>query len=251
MKITILGSGTCVPSLKRYPCAVLVQHKLHNILIDAGPGIIHQLLKFGVYINDIDMILLSHFHLDHCADIAPFLFATKYSGVDREKKLTLAGGKGIRQLLKNLNKIYNHTIEMPEKVFEIIELDDEGGLEISKAKLRLEFARMKHTRESRGFRLIDGNGFVLVYSGDTDYTETLVALARKADVLICESSLPDEEKVSGHLTPSLAGRIAQKANVKKIVLTHFYPECDHVDMKARCQKIFKGKIVLAQDLMRL
>ena len=53
------------------------------------------------------------------------------------------------------------------------------------------------------------------------------------------------------LTPSLAGEIATQANVRKLVLTHFYPECDHVDIEMECRKTYTGPLVLAEDLMQI
>ena len=91
----------------------------------------------------------------------------------------------------------------------------------------------------------------MVYSGDTDVCENLVTLARDADVLICESALPDELKVPGHLTPSLAGQIASQAGVRKLVLTHFYPECNAVDVAEQCRKTYPGPLVLAEDLLEI
>jgi ribonuclease BN (tRNA processing enzyme) len=110
---------------------------------------------------------------------------------------------------------------------------------------------MNHTEESLAYRITARDGTSFVYSGDTDMCENLIALARDTDLLICESALPDDKKVSGHLTPSQAGQIATAANVKKLVLTHFYPECDAVDMAAQCRKTFQGPLVLAEDLQEL
>ena len=249
--VTILGSGTCVPSLQRHSCSALIRGKSIHILLDAGPGTMGQLLKLGIHINDIDMILLSHFHLDHCAEIAPFLFATKYPGFNRKKRLVLVGGTGIKALFENLNNAYDNTLEMPEDYFHIIELDEKGSLNLNLEEIQLDYNGVNHRAESRAYRLTDATGFSVVYSGDTDYSDSLIDLSRESDILICESALPDEQKVPGHLTPSLAGKIASKANVNKLVLTHFYPECDNVDIKAQCRKAFKGAIILAEDLLSL
>jgi ribonuclease BN (tRNA processing enzyme) len=70
-------------------------------------------------------------------------------------------------------------------------------------------------------------------------------------LLICESALPDALKVPGHLTPSLAGKIAAEARVGKLVLTHFYPECDYEDMAGQCRRTYGGPLVLAEDLMEI
>ncbi len=250
MGVTILGSGTCVPSLARHACSVLVSGGGLNVLVDAGPGTMSQLLKLGVGIDDIDVILLSHFHLDHCAELAPFIFATKYPGFDRVKPLTLGGGTGIRQLFDRLNTAYGKTLEMPDDLLHILELEEKGQAQWGPA-FKAEYAQTVHNPESRAFRFTGSSGDSLVYSGDTDYSEELIRLSHGADILICESALPDSQKAKGHLTPSLAGKIAAKARVKHLVLTHFYPECDAVDIRAECRKTWSGPLTLARDLMRL
>ena len=251
MNITILGSGTCVPSLDRYPCSAMIQINGTHILLDIGPGIMGQLMKTGVSIDDIDIIFLSHFHLDHCADLAPFLFATKYPLFERTKKLTLVGGTGIKDFYSKLNDVYNNTLEMPEDVFTIIELPEKGETALGVDAVRFSWEKPVHKPESRACRISDTAGYALVYSGDTDYSPSLIALAENADILICEAALPDGQKTPGHATPSIAGDMARQAGVKKLVLTHFYPECDQADITAECEKTFQGDIILARDLMTI
>ena len=240
-----------MPSLERSSCSVLLKGASTHILVDAGPGTMRQLLKLGVHINDIDMILLSHFHLDHCAELAPFLFATKYSGVNRKTPLILVGGTGLVALLKQLNRAYDNSLEFPENMLQMMELDENGSMDLGFEEIRLDFTTVNHKPESRAFRFTDQTGFSLVYSGDTDECPQLVELARGADLLICESAFPDDQKMPGHLTPSLAGAIATKAGVGKLVLTHFYPKCDGVDIKAQCRLTYDGPLILAKDLLTI
>jgi ribonuclease BN (tRNA processing enzyme) len=108
---------------------------------------------------------------------------------------------------------------------------------------------MAHIESSIGYRVTATDGTSVAYTGDTDFWENAIALARDADLFICESALPDAMRVEGHLTPSLAGRIATEAKVKKLMLTHFYPECDTVDVEAECRKTYDGPLLLASDLM--
>ena len=115
---------------------------------------------------------------------------------------------------------------------------------------RLTVRSVPHTDVSLAYR-IDGHEGSFLYSGDTDYSEALIELARGVDLLILECAFPEGQKVTGHLTPSLAGEMAARAGVKKLVLTHFYPSCRGEDLLTPCQKQFPGKILLAQDLMRL
>ncbi|MBL8150913.1 MAG: MBL fold metallo-hydrolase [Blastocatellia bacterium] len=97
---------------------------------------------------------------------------------------------------------------------------------------------------------IETEDAVVVYSGDTDYCESIVDISKDADLGLLECSSPDEAKIAGHLTPGLAGKIAREAGVKHLVLSHFYPVCFGADILGQCQKEFQGKITLAEDLMR-
>lgn len=238
-----------MPSLERYPCSALVRFQEFTILVDLGPGIMGQLLKLGIDMDEIDAIFLSHFHLDHCAELAPFLFAVKYPEFTRKKKLILFGGPGLRDWLAGVSRAFGHTIDLPKKYFECIELSGTGQFNL--AGMQVNHSPMAHKPESLGYRFLDETGFSLVYSGDTDVTENLVRLSENADILICESAMPDGMKVSGHLTPSLAGEMAEQAGVELLVLIHLYPACDTVDMAAQARKTFFGNVRVAQDLMAL
>lgn len=251
MKITILGSGTCVPRLDRYPCAVLIRTDTATVLLDAGPGIIGQILKTGISLDDIDAILLSHLHPDHCADIVPFLFATRYPRMMRNTPLLLAGGTGLRRWFDRVNLAYGDALMLPDGLLDIRELPEAGGPESFVGGLSLAWGPVRHKPESRAFRITDNTGCAAVYSGDTEPCDALVDLARNADLLICESALPDEFRVPNHLTPSLAGDIAARACVGQLVLTHLYPECDGRDLTAQCRKTFSGRVTVAEDLMVL
>jgi len=70
-------------------------------------------------------------------------------------------------------------------------------------------------------------------------------------LLLIECSTSDENRQKGHLTPSLAGRIAAEAKAKTLVLTHFYPEVLKTDIIKQCKKTFNGKVILAKDKMHI
>ena len=252
MKITILGSGTCVPSLKRSSCSVLIQIDSTVLLFDSGAGTIRRLLEVGVTINQISYIFYSHLHPDHSGELVPFLFATKYpESYRRRKPFTIVAAKGFRDFYERLKLAYGEWIELAPGLMNILELDNKGRDHLDCGVFDVDTLPMNHTEESLAYRITAPNGRSVVYSGDTDVCENLVTLAKEADLLICESALPDEMKVPGHLTPSLAGQIATRAGVKKLVLTHLYPECDAVDVSAQCRKTYQGPLVVAEDLLEI
>jgi ribonuclease BN (tRNA processing enzyme) len=249
---TILGSGTCVPSLTRSACSVLVESDRDRILFDTGPGTMRRLLEAGVQIFDLPAVCYSHFHPDHSGELVPFIFANKYpDGSLRRRPLTLIGGRGFLNFYDGLRRVYGNWIELRDGLLKIAELDNTGFDERACGTFFLQSAPVEHNPESLAYRVTGADGRSVVYSGDTDYSENLIRLARNVDVLICEAALPDDLKVDGHLTPSLAGEIAARAGVGKLVLTHLYPECDTVDIQAQCRRTFSGPIVIASDLMRI
>ena len=250
--VTILGSGTCVPSLKRSSCSVMMETGTTKLLFDSGPGTMRRLLEADTTIFDIGYLFYSHFHPDHTAELVPFLFATKYPDLDQRKiPLTVIAGAGFSDFYGKLTAAYGHWIEIAPGMFHIQELDNKGHDTRSFEAFSVDSAPVAHNEESIAYRITTLAGKSVIYSGDTDYSESLVNLARGADLLICECALPDEFQVKGHLTPSLAGKIAARAGVKKLVLTHFYPECDQVDVAQQCRKTYSGPLVLAEDLMRI
>jgi len=252
IRVTILGSGTCVPSLKRSSCSVLVQTGNSNLLFDAGPGTMHRLLEAGLEIFDISFIFFSHFHPDHTGELATFLFSTKYPDTARRNHpLTLVAGNGFSDFFHHLTSVYGRWIELEQGLLHIVEQDNSTIQSRVFGNFTVTSGPVRHNPESTAFRITGPGGRSVVYSGDTDLCDSLVSLAEGADILICESALPDEKKTAGHLTPSEAGMIATRASVGKLVLTHFYPECDNVDMAAQCRKTWSGPLALAEDLMTI
>ncbi|CAN2040273.1 ribonuclease Z [Candidatus Magnetomoraceae bacterium gMMP-15] len=251
LNVTILGSGTCVPSLKRSSCSVLVETKKAKILLDSGPGTMKRLLEVGVSIWEITHIYYSHFHPDHTGELVSFLFSTKYPKILRNSPITITAGTGFIKFYDMLRDIYGSWIELEPEMLRLKEMDNSGPSAQLCENFSVDSIPVSHNKESLAYRITLPCGISMVYSGDTDYCENLIKIAKDTDLFICESALPDDMKVSGHLTPSLAGDIATKANVRKLVLTHLYPECDKTDIKAQCRKTYQGPLFLAEDLMRI
>ncbi|UCH23325.1 MAG: MBL fold metallo-hydrolase [Deltaproteobacteria bacterium] len=250
--VTILGSGTCVPSLKRSSCSVLIEIDGSKLLFDSGAGTMRRLLETGATVFEISHIFYSHFHPDHTSELIQFLFANKYPDSSRRKKpLTIIAGNGFTNFFSGLQAAYGNWIELAPGMLKMIELYTNSEDSQDFEKFTVNSLPVEHNDESLAYRITSPNGKSVVYSGDTDYSDNLVYLAEDTDLLICESALPDQLKVDGHLTPSLAGEIATRANVKKLILTHFYPECDQADIKKECRKTYSGPLLLAEDLLKI
>ena len=252
MLVTILGSGTGIPTLNRRPCAVLVQTEGQKLLLDCGPGILHRLLQAEFAPWDLDAVLLSHFHPDHSSELVSFLFAIKYGdAVRRPKPLVLVAGSGLDNFFDALKTAYGDWLALEPGRLVRRQLDPGRGDTVNIGPVRLKTGPVVHRPESVAYRIENSSGTNMVYSGDTDYCSTLIDLARDTDLFICESAHPDEHKMPGHLTPRLAGYIARRAHVRHLVLTHFYPLCDRIDMARQCRLTYQGPLTLAADMMTI
>ncbi len=260
MKITVLGSGTAAPRLDRNMSGYLLEADGKKILFDSGAGTIRQLLKLKINLLNIDNIFYTHLHNDHVNDLGAIIWSNNY-GIKRKKPLNIHGPKGFKKYFKILmEKILKPTkLNYKIKVKEIwngsiikIPINRTNNKIISKNKnnMIIKSIKSEHTDASVSYG-IEYNNRSIVYSGDTDYSDEIIKISKNADLLILECSHPDNMKAKGHLTPFLCGKIAAKANVKKLVLTHFYPEADKVDIKKQCSRTFNGKIVLARDFMSI
>jgi ribonuclease BN (tRNA processing enzyme) len=154
LKITILGSGTCVPQLKRSSCAVLVETETAKIVLDLGPGTMHRMLACGVTIFDLTHICLSHFHPDHTAELVPLLFATKYPDAkQRRAQLQVLGGSGLFDFYGRLQVAYGEWIVLPPEQLRMRELDVTSGQLVEFEDFRLISAPVRHRPESLAYRI--------------------------------------------------------------------------------------------------
>jgi ribonuclease BN (tRNA processing enzyme) len=249
MEITILGSGTSTPDLHRNASGLAVRASDMWLLVDIGPGTMRRMCEAAIDNKWIDIILITHFHPDHVSDLVPFLFASNYEfGTVRGEPFHVVGPRGLEQFYETLVATYGDWIVPRGNRLLKKEMNPRGTDVFARKGVTVQSAPSAHSFPSLSYR-IDADEVSVTVSGDTDVSTELVELARGTDLLVCESSLPDGMKVPGHLVPSEAGKIAADAGARKLVLTHFYPPCDEVDVVAQAANVYSGEIVMARDLM--
>ena len=248
MEVFVLGTGVGIPNLTRSYPGIFVKYDKGTALIDPGPGSLRQLLKLGFTYQDVDSIIITHFHPDHCLDLVSFLFACRYPVSPRKKAFSLIGPEGLGVFYDGLAEIFKDAVKVEGFALDLVETM-EGSFLPGGAKVK--FKRVEHTRNSVGLRLACPDGKTLAYSGDTGYCRSVVDLAFGADLLIIESSFPEGVDVRTHLTPSQACRIARESSAKRVVLTHLYPMCEGQDTVSQCKREYKGPVSVASDLMRI
>ncbi len=249
MELTVIGSGTGVPSLRRGSPCLAVKAGGRLLVLDLGAGSLRALLRYGFNFSAIDVLALTHLHPDHVGDVVPFLFATRYSlGYTRTEPFRLLAARGFARFHDLLKEAFAGWVEPPMGLMDLKELAPDRPDEVRDQDVVIKSAPTNHTHGSLAYR-VEAGGRSLVYSGDTDVSDSLVDLATKADLLVLEAANPF--KVPGHLTPAEAGRLAAQAGVRRLLLTHFYPPCDEMDVVAEAAQEFKGEVIRAEDGLSL
>ncbi|MCX5890647.1 MAG: ribonuclease Z [Deltaproteobacteria bacterium] len=249
MELIIIGSGTGVPSRRRGAPALAVRAAGRLLVLDLGAGTLRSMLQWGLDFNQIDILALSHRHPDHVGDLVPFFFASRYAlGYTRKEPFWLLAARGFAGFHARLKEAFGDWVEPPEGLMQLKELSPEAPDEVLWEGLAVKSAPTNHTEGSLAYRL-EAESRSLVYSGDTDVSDSLVALAQGADLLVLEAAMP--HKVPGHLTPVEAGRLAARAGARRLLLTHFYPPCDEVDVVALAAQEFSGEILRAEDGLKI
>lgn len=242
MHLKILGTGTSQVSKERVSTSNYIEIGDKKMLLDCGCGTLVRMSQAGIPFKDIDMIFISHFHIDHISDLSALLWALKYPPLGRSKDLQIIGPGGFREF-------YSTYIEpiVFSKPFELFDI------EIKEIKDEIEFDDFKvqvlstsHTDESLAFKFIE-NGKILVIGGDMGYCRDIIDFAKEADVLVLECSYDNSREGENHLNSGECGDIAKKANVKKLIITHLYPVPKEVRLD-ETKEVFENTL-MAEDLM--
>ena len=246
MKLIILGSGTCVPSLKRNAPGYYLEAEGCQILVDCGSGTLLQLEKAGRSYRDIDAVFITHRHPDHYADLMPLIHALLATpNLNRERDLYIFCPEGFKEYYEvSVASVLGHPKEFSVRTVEVQDKFDFGPFNIITAKTI-------HSSDSIAYRFECG-GKAVVFTGDADYDQGIIALAQNSDLLIADCSFPESMKAKGHLSAKECGLVAKKAGVKKLVLSHLYPAgSPDTDRVRESGEAFDGEIVLAEDLMAI
>ena len=252
MQLIVLGSGTSVPHPRRASTAHWLETERGNLLLDISADAPHRMAEECLDWAGLDAIWISHFHLDHCGGLAPYLFGMRSAPQTqkRQKPMNIYAGVGFERILKAFDEANNYKLFKQPFPLNVVGLGPGQEFEIL-PELAAKTFSTPHTPESLALRLTDSDGRVVVYTSDTGYSMELAEFASGADLLIMECSFFKDKPVTTHLKLDEALQLARTAAPRKLLLTHLYGEWDNVDLASEAKKIWQGETLEAQDGLRL
>lgn len=221
VRVVFLGSGDAFASGGRLQACILVDGPASRLLLDCGATTLVALKRAGIDPVSVDAILLSHFHGDHFGGLPFLLLDGRFA--KRERPLVVAGPPEVERRVRSaFDALYAGSPEVPLGfAVEYVELRAAATPVCDAKVVALPVAHTPGVA-AHGLR-VEIAGRTIAYSGDTAWTESLVALAEGADLFICEC-YSYETPIPHHLDHRTL--LAQRARLRcgRVVLTHLGPE---------------------------
>jgi ribonuclease BN (tRNA processing enzyme) len=240
MRMTVLGSCGAWPAAGRACSGYLVEDDGFRLLVDPGYATLPRLLRH-VAATDVDAVLVSHGHPDHCADLNPLLRARALDP-DPPPKLPVHALPGALDRVLALDRP-----GMLEDAFALRAFTAGGRFEIG--PFAVDTWALPHFVPNAGLRLTSG-GRVLAYTGDTGPCRELAELARDADLFLAEATYPDEVPAADarYLSSARqAGEHAARGGAGRLMLTHLWPGTLAVRAEEAARATYDGDVGVVRE----
>jgi ribonuclease Z len=249
-----LGTSGAVASAERDTTSLMIASRAGVILLDCGGGPVHRLRQLGVDPLGLSHVVITHIHPDHAYGLPSLVQNLVLLG--RRAPLTVVCRPEHVEPLRALLGIFALWPARDSAFaldFTPVGLDV-GAFAFETGGLRVRTAPNAHgSMPNFAVRIEPESGPAVIYSSDTEPTDSVVALARGADTLVHEATFPERHRgrYGAHTTAADAGRVAARAGVRRLILTHidadYHGEVDALASEARAT--FGGVVEVARELV--
>jgi ribonuclease BN (tRNA processing enzyme) len=257
VRLTVLGKSPSWQDAGGACSGFLVQEGDVNLLLDCGNGVFGKLRQRIDYV-DLDAAIVSHLHADHFLDLVPYSYALTYApkqqpvpvhtwpGTDTPARPRLIAPPGAAETFRRVVGSWGNE-DLIERAFELEEY--RAGDRVEVGPIEASFHPVPHFVETFAINLTSEGGGKLTYGADCRPGDELVEIARDADLLLVEATLPRPERtgVRGHMTPEEAGAHARRAGAKRVVLTHISDELGDDWAREQAERTFGAPVEVASD----
>jgi ribonuclease Z len=277
IKVTLLGTGTPIPSKDRFGPSTLIEAGARKLLVDAGRGATIRLAQLDIPIGTIDALLLTHFHSDHTVGI-PDVWLTgwleSHFGT-RRSPFRVIGPRGAQALMAGLQTAYADDVKIRMKDEKLgaegiavqVQEFEGGGVVYNDGGVTVTAFEVDHGSEIKpayGY-CVQYAGRKAVISGDTRYNDNVVKHATGADLLIHEVAIARPELLAEayiqrimahHTSPSEVGTVFALSRPRLAVYTHTVflaskqvPPATVDDLIEQTRQTYSGPLQVGEDLM--
>lgn len=248
MIATIIGCSGSYPGPHSPASCYLVEahdgSKRWSILLDFGNGALGALQRHRE-VDEIDAVVISHLHPDHCMDLCSYYVVRNYDPLQRfTTKLPVYGPAGIQERLTRAYEVDKD--EHLDTAYDFVEMSDRATFTVGPFTITPYL--VNHPVEAYGIR-VEADGKVLAYTGDTDACPALIDLERDADLVLTDSAFVDgrdDDLKDVHLSGSRAALAAKQAGAKRLMLTHIPAWTDPADCVRDAKTQWPGEVEVAQ-----
>jgi len=251
LRVTVVGSSCSIPRPGRACSSYLVESVGAAVVADLGSGAFANLRRHRSF-DEIDAIVITHMHADHFLDIVPMRYALKYGDRTNARKPLLYLPPGGLEMLRGLVSAFaRESGDFLGDVFDVRTYDPSAPLHVGDMVVR--FAPTSHYIATFAIRFEAASASV-TYSADTAPDERVVALASGTDAFVCEATLSadgEAELPRGHLSAREAGVMAKRANVRRLLLSHYPAAADVGTLETDARAAYAGRIDVVDDGFRI
>ncbi len=283
MKITLLGTGTPTPSLKRMSSGYMVQIGEDTLIFDCGPGSYHRMMEAGVSATQVTHIFLSHLHYDHCLDYQRLVLTHWDQGAGKVPELNVFGPSPLARINGQLFAqdgvwgpdltartkhqlsldVYTQRGGILPRIWpapQVSEIQNNNVIEGNDWKITV--GSVVHAQPELycfGFRLECPDG-VFVYSGDTGPCKGITKLAKDCNVLasMCHyltGTSPSTAFAAGCMGHMELAELGEEAGVQNLVISHVTTQIDQPGVRERMLRemasVYSGNLFMGEDLMEI
>lgn len=222
-EVTFIGTSDAFGAGGRRQTAILVRSSEGSMLLDCGPTTCSGLSAIGISRDEIEAIIISHFHGDHFGGIPLLMLAMRYEDL-RTKPLRIAGPPGIEERIRALAEAMAHPFDAPDWSYPVLFSELQAGVETGIGPAVVRPFSVHHNPDVCPHGLdLELDGKRIVFSGDTGWFDEFPGQVRGADLLICECTYYDRE-YEYHFSYVDLMRLKNRLDVKRLIVTHLGSE---------------------------
>jgi len=265
-RVVLLGTGNPNPDPGRMGPAVAVVSGERVYLVDCGPGVVRRAAEAGLAMEQLTRAFVTHLHSDHTAGYPDLIFTPAVTG--RKQPFEVYGPPGLRAMTAHVMKAWKEDMDIRlhglepsvAQAYVVKARDVKPGVIYRDAAMRIVAFPVNHGawKHAYGYRF-EAKDKVIVISGDTTYSESLIAAAKGCDILVhevysqkgLEGRTPEWQRYHAafHTSAPDLGRIAAKVRPRKLVLYHQLPMGEPPEQILReIRQQFDGEIIYGNDL---